>query len=57
MSWDDTICHDIYERNKKIEKYFNNQKDIKTYFISAKQRRGLRNLVRDVGFALEVTND
>ena len=45
------------KERKKIEKYFNNQKDIKTYFISAKQRRGLRNLVRDVGFALEVTND
>ena len=45
------------QKPQKIEKYFNSQKAVKTYFISAKQRRGLRNLVRDVGFALEVTND
>ena len=41
----------------KIEKYFNSQKDVKTYFISAKQRRGLKDLVRDIGFALEAAND
>ena len=41
------------EQQKKIEAHMRKKRNLVFYFISAKQRQGTKNLMRDIGFALE----
>ena len=41
------------EQQKKIEAHIRKKRNLVFYFISAKQRQGTKNLMRDIGFALE----
>ena len=41
------------EKQKELKKYFDKQKDIEVCLISAKNRQGTENLMKQVGYKLE----
>ena len=45
------------EKQMKLKEYFDNQKDLEVCLISAKNRQGTDNLMKEVGYKLEKSNE
>ena len=45
------------EKQMKLKEYFDEQKDLEVCLISAKNRQGTENLMKEVGYKLEKINE